>query len=168
MLRRFTSAAAAVLMLVAMTRIADRVADRISDDYASLLFYSFFAVEFGLMLLGVTGTERDYFGPRRHPVNRMFIAFSWVGITGGVVTMVVQGPGGGSPLWLAVIGGTSMFTGAMAGAVLAVSSSPWRDLLYSRRPDDDREHRYGREHRQVDSRQGDSRYSGSGGPRQIP
>lgn len=134
MLRRFTSTAAAFLMLIAMTRVADRV----DDDLTSALFYGFFVLEFGLLLLGVTGTERGYFGPRHHPVNRMFLNFSWVGIAGGVVTMVVQGTGGGNPLWLGVVGGTSMFTCGMACAVLAVSASPWRDLLYSRRFDDDR------------------------------
>ena len=127
MLRRFTSTAAAFLMLIAMTRVAERL----DADYVSAVFY-------GLFMVGVVGTERAYFGPRHHPVNRMFIAFSWVGVIGGLAAMVVQGPGGGSPLWLAVISGASMFTGGMAAALLAVSSSPWRDLLYSRRFDGSR------------------------------
>lgn len=134
MLRRFTSTAAAFLMLVAMTRVADRV----DPDYMSALFYGFFVVELALLMLGVVGTERGYFGPRHHPVNRIFLAFSWVGVLGALVTMVVQGVGGGNPLWAAVLGGASMFTGGMAAALLAVSASPWRDLLYSRRFESDR------------------------------
>lgn len=134
MLRRFTSTAAAFLLLVAMTRVADRV----DTDYVSALFFGFFVLELGLFLVGITGTERGYFGPRNHPVNRMFIAFSWAGTVGAVVTMVVQGPAGGRPLWLAVIAGTTMFTGGLAAALLAVSASPWRDLLYSRRFDGER------------------------------
>lgn len=133
MLRRFTSTAAVFLMLVAMTRVADRVA----DDFTSALYHGFFLLEFVLLLVGITGTERGYFGPRYHPVNRMFLGFSWSGLAGGVVTMVVQGAGGGNPLWLGVVGGTTMFTCGMACAVLAVSASPWRDLLYSRQFDDD-------------------------------
>jgi hypothetical protein len=134
MLRRITSTAAAFLMLIAMTRVAERL----DADYVSAVFYGFFVIELLLFMVGVVGTERGYFGPRRHPVNRMFIAFSWVGVIGALVTMVVQGPGGGNPLWIAVISGASMFTGGMAAAVLAVSGSPWRDLLYSRRFNGDR------------------------------
>lgn len=131
MLRRFTSTTAAFLLMVAMTRVADRF----DPDYASTAFYAFFVVELVLLMTGMVGTERGYFGPRRHPVNRMFMAFSWMGVAGSLLTMVVQGTGAGNPLWLLVVGGASMFTGGMACAVLAVSASPWRDLLYSRRFD---------------------------------
>ena len=134
MLRRFTSTAAAFLMLIAMTRVAERL----DADYVSAVFYGFFIIELLLFMVGVVGTARAYFGPRHHPVNRMFIPSSWVGVIGGLAAMVVQGPGGGSPLWLAVISGASMFTGGMAAALLAVSSAPWRDLLYSRRFDGSR------------------------------
>jgi len=134
MLRRLTSLAAAFLLLVAMTRVADRF----DPDFASTAFYIFFLVELALTTVGMIGTERGYFGPRRHPVNRMFITFSWVCVLGALLTMVVQGVGAGNPLWLLVIGGASMFTGGIAGAVLAVSASPWRDLLYSRQFDPER------------------------------
>ena len=134
MMRRITSAAAAVLMLVAMTRVADRV----DADYTSALFYGFFAIEFVLLIAGIAGTESGYFGPRLHPVNRMFVAFGCVSVIGAMVTMVSQGIGGGRPLWLSVVGGSAMFTGGMACTVLAISASPWRDLLYSRRFEADR------------------------------
>lgn len=129
MLRRVTSTLAVLLVLVAMTRIADNL----NPDYLSGVFYGFFSVELGLLLVGLIGTERGYFGPRRHPVNRMFITFGRMGIIGALLTILVQGTGTGNPLWIAVVGGASMFIGSMACAVLAISSSPWRDLLYSRR-----------------------------------
>ncbi len=121
-------------MLIAMTRVADRV----GAGYGSALFYGFFLIELFLFTVGAVGTERGYFGPQRHPVNRMFTAFSWVAVLGLLATMVVQGSGEGNPLWLTVLGGASMFTGGMAAALLAVSASPWRDLLYSRRFEDNR------------------------------
>lgn len=134
MLRRVTSSLAVILELAAMTRVADNL----NPDYLSGVFYGFFFVELALLLIGLVGTERGYFGPRHHPVNGMFIAFCRVGIIGALLTILVQGTGTGDPLWLAVIGGAAMLTGSMACAVLAISASPWRDLLYSRRFDRER------------------------------
>jgi hypothetical protein len=69
MLRRFTTLATAVLMLVSVVFFTGRV----DPGTGVWLFYLYFSVSFFLLITGVILTERDYFGPRRHPVNRMFV-----------------------------------------------------------------------------------------------
>lgn len=129
MLRRFTSIAVVVLMLLATTRLSDRI----GPGYDQVTFFGFFIFQFALFLAGIAGTERGYFGPRSHPVNRLFVVFGWVGILGATVVMGIQGFNDGDPRWLNVVCRATMFTGGMACVVLAVSSSPWKDLLFSRR-----------------------------------
>jgi hypothetical protein len=134
MLRRFTTLATAVLMLVSVVFFSGRV----DAELGVWLFYLYFSLTFFLMITGVILTERDYFGPRLHPVNRMFVTFSWIGIGGAMVLMIEMAALEEFHLWLYVISGVAVFVGVMGSAVLAVSARPWRDLFYSRRvPDDD-------------------------------
>ncbi|MDN5683036.1 hypothetical protein [Corynebacterium glyciniphilum] len=130
MLRRFTTVACVLLMLLGVTRLGDRV----DPQWGELIFYSYFGVLILLMLSAIVFTERGYFGPARHPVNRVFTGLSWVGMIGAVVLMLELVLGSGMLLWVNVIASACMFTGIVGAAVVALSARPWRDLFYSRRP----------------------------------
>lgn len=130
MLRRFSTVACVLLMLLGVTRIGDQVDPR----WGATLFYGYFGVLILLMLSAIVLTERGYFGPARHPVNRVFTALSWVGTVGAVVLLVEIALGASMILWINVIASAFMFTGIVGSAVVALSARPWRDLFYSRRP----------------------------------
>lgn len=130
MLRRFTTVSCVLLMLLGVTRLGDRV----DPQWGELLFYGYFGVLFLLMLGGIVFTERGYFGPARHPVNRVFVGLSWSGTIGALVLMLELVLGNAMLLWVNVIASASMFTGIVGAAVVALSARPWRDLFYSRRP----------------------------------
>lgn len=129
MLRRFTTLATAVLMLVSVVFFTGRV----DPGTGVWLFYLYFSVSFFLLITGVLLTERDYFGPRRHPVNRMFVLLSWTGVGGLLVLMIEIAVLDSAHLWLYVIASVAVLIGVMGSTVVAVSARPWRDLFYSRR-----------------------------------
>ncbi|WP_414120418.1 hypothetical protein [Corynebacterium nuruki] len=139
MLRRFTTLATAVLMLVSVVFFTGRV----DPGTGVWLFYLYFSVSFFLLITGVLLTERDYFGPRRHPVNRMFVLLSWTGVGGLLVLMIEIAVLDSAHLWLYVIASVAVLIGVMGSTVVAVSARPWRDLFYSRRTPggDDRDDR---------------------------
>lgn len=130
MLRRFTTVTCVLLILLGVTRIGDRV----DPQWGALLFFGYFAVLILLMLSAIVLTERGYFGPARHPVNRAFTGLSWVGTVGAVVLLLEMSLGGTMILWINVIASALMFIGTVGSAVVALSARPWRDLFYSRRP----------------------------------
>lgn len=129
MLRRITTVASVLLMLLGVTRIGDRV----DPQWGEVLFYGYFVVLVLLLLSAIVFTERGYFGPARHPVNRVFTGLSWLGTLGAVVLMLEFTIGQVTLLWLNVIASACMFTGIVGAAVVALSARPWRDLFYSRR-----------------------------------
>ncbi|MGO1950104.1 MAG: hypothetical protein ACTH1D_10745 [Mycobacteriaceae bacterium] len=131
MLRRIATVVCVVLMLGGVTRLGEQVDAR----WGEVLFYSYFVVLILLMLSMIVLTERGYFGPARHPVNRAFVGLSWGGVVGAVVLMLELALGEGTILWLNVISSALMFTGIVGSAVIALSARPWRDLFYSRRSD---------------------------------
>lgn len=132
MLRRLTTLATTVLMLVSVVFFTGRV----DPGTGVWLFYLYFSVTFFLMITGVVLTERGYFGPRLHPVNRMFVFLSWIGVGGELVLMIEMSVLESQHLWLYVLASVAVLIGVMGSTVVAVSARPWRDLLYSRRAAD--------------------------------
>lgn len=112
-----------------------RVDEQLEPQWLEAAFYAFFFVELLLLLAGIILTVRGYFGPARHPVNRVFVGLSWAGAIGALVLMLEIALGHGQVLWLNVVASAVMFTGVLGAAVVALSASPWRDLFYSRRSD---------------------------------
>lgn len=112
-----------------------RAGEQLNQPWSERAFYGFFLVEFLLLLVGIILTVRGYFGPARHPVNRVFVGLSWAGTIGALVLMLEIVLDNEQVLWLNVISSAVMFTGVMGAAVVALSASPWRDLFYSRRSD---------------------------------
>ena len=129
MLRRITTVACVLMMLLGVTRIGQRV----DPQWGEVLFFGYFVVLILLMLSAVVFTERGYFGPSHHPVNRVFTGLSWLGTVGALVLMLEISIGQSTLLWLNVIASGCMFTGIVGSAVVALSARPWRDLFYSRR-----------------------------------
>ncbi|CAI36359.1 Uncharacterised protein [Corynebacterium jeikeium] len=133
MTRRIFSILSVVGMVLAMSRVVDLFTPQQLQNIAGV----FFAGLVVLQLWPLVATQRNSYGHRRHPVNRLYTLMGSVGLVGTTLLVVVFYLH--SPIWLIVIAGSLMIVGIVGAAVLALFAAPWDDWSTRRGRDVDDE-----------------------------
>lgn len=133
MTRRIFSILSVVGMVLAMSRVVDLFTPQQLQNIAGV----FFAGLVVLQLWPLVATQRNSYGHRRHPVNRLYTLMSSIGLVGTVLLAMVFYLH--SAIWLIVVAGSLMIMGIVGAAVLALFAAPWDDWSTRRGRDVDDE-----------------------------
>lgn len=133
MTRRIFSILSVVGMVLAMSRVVDLFTPQQLQNIAGV----FFAGLVVLQLWPLVATQRNSYGHRRHPVNRLYTLMGSIGLVGTVLLAVVFYLY--APIWLITVAGSLMITGIVGAAVLALFAAPWDDWSTRRGRDVDEE-----------------------------
>ncbi|WP_293819653.1 hypothetical protein [uncultured Corynebacterium sp.] len=133
MTRRIFSILSVVGMVLAMSRVVDLFTPQQLQNIAGV----FFAGLVVLQLWPLVATQRNSYGHRRHPVNRLYTLMSSIGLVGTVLLAMVFYLH--SAIWLVVVAGSLMIMGIVGAAVLALFAAPWDDWSTRRGRDVDDE-----------------------------
>ena len=130
MTRRIFSILSVVGMILALSRVVEIFTPQQLLSIAGV----YFAVLAVLQGWPLAATQRNSYGHRRHPVNRLYTLMSSIGLVGTALLAMVFYVN--SPLWLVVIAGSLMIVGIVGAAVFA---APWDDWSTRRGRDVDDE-----------------------------
>ncbi|WP_408924857.1 hypothetical protein ACKFRT_07475 [Corynebacterium sp. YSMAA1_1_F7] len=121
MVRRVFSILSVIGMVLALSRVVDVFTPQQLQNIAGV----FFPVLVGLQLWPLVNTQRNSYGHRRHPVNRLYTLLGSIGLVGTVLLVVVFYRY--SPIWLVILAGSLMILGIVGAGVLALFAAPWDD-----------------------------------------
>lgn len=133
MTRRTFSILSVVGMVLAMSRVVEFFTPQQLQSIAGV----YFVVLAVLQVWPLVATQRNSYGHRRHPVNRLYTLMSSIGLVGTALLAMVFYVN--SQLWLVVVAGMLMIMGIVGAAVLALFAAPWDDWSTRRGRDVDHE-----------------------------